>query len=278
MGERWIDIAGYEGAYQVSTRGRIRSLPRIDASGHRRKGKVLSPSSGGATRKRRRYYLLSKKGNTVCCCASVLLARAYGIPNPEGRGYVIHLNGDYNDFRRSNLQWATLAELRLHDGRKADSPYYGVIRSKKIRAGIYRWIVQLRHEGRRCIWRCFATPQEAAYAYDQEVKRRGLKRPLNDIPKPRAFRHDEIRSLPGEMWRPFPGADATHMISNKGRVRTLAHVGPTGQRVSPRLRKITKDRYGCGSIVIRERRYAIRKVVAQVFGDPDPDRRPSADA
>lgn len=267
MNERWLDIPGYEGSYQISTRGRVRSLPRIDASGSRRKGKILSASSGGARRPRRRYYLLSKDGKITSWCASVLAAMAYGLPNPADCRYVLHRNGDYNDFRRSNLRWTTLAELRLHDGLKRDSPYHGVIRRRKAPTGAYPWIMQLRNNGRRCVEQYFATPEEAAYAYDQEVRRRGLKRPLNNIPKPKACGRDEIESLPGEIWRPIPGSDATHMISNKGRVRSLGYLAKDGRRIPPRLRKLSTDGYGNHSIAIRGRRYGIRKLVARVFGD-----------
>lgn len=40
--EIWKDIEGYEGLYQVSNLGRVRSLERIDASGHHRKGIMLA--------------------------------------------------------------------------------------------------------------------------------------------------------------------------------------------------------------------------------------------
>ncbi|MFK5206660.1 NUMOD4 domain-containing protein, partial [Lacticaseibacillus rhamnosus] len=36
--EIWKDVPGFEGAFQVSSFGRVRSLPRIDALGHHRKG------------------------------------------------------------------------------------------------------------------------------------------------------------------------------------------------------------------------------------------------
>lgn len=32
--EIWKDVPGFEGAFQVSSFGRVRSLPRIDALGH----------------------------------------------------------------------------------------------------------------------------------------------------------------------------------------------------------------------------------------------------
>lgn len=43
MKEIWKDIQGYEGYYQVSNTGRVRSLDRIDSRGYKRKGKILVP-------------------------------------------------------------------------------------------------------------------------------------------------------------------------------------------------------------------------------------------
>ena len=41
--EIWKDIKGFEGLYQVSNLGRVKSLERIDARGHRLKEKILKP-------------------------------------------------------------------------------------------------------------------------------------------------------------------------------------------------------------------------------------------
>ena len=41
--EIWKDIKNYEGLYQVSNLGRVKSLERLDALGHRLKEKILKP-------------------------------------------------------------------------------------------------------------------------------------------------------------------------------------------------------------------------------------------
>ena len=60
----------------------------------------------------RRYANLFRNGVLRTYCVSVLMAKAYGIPNPRRCEYVVHRNHDNTDFRRANLAWATLAELR----------------------------------------------------------------------------------------------------------------------------------------------------------------------
>ena len=52
MTEVWKDVPGYDGAYQVSDQGRVRSTPRIDNRGRKREGRILSLLSDG------RGYLL----------------------------------------------------------------------------------------------------------------------------------------------------------------------------------------------------------------------------
>jgi NUMOD4 motif. len=258
--ERWYHIPQYRDHYQVSTHGRVRSLARVDDNGRIRPMKLLrfTVRPNG-----RRYFNLSMRGVARSLCASVLMAQAYGILNPRCWGYVIHRNRDNADFRLRNLAWVTLAQQRIHDGRKRSSCYYGVTRLKRSN-GMYRWIAQLTTDGEHRELGYFATPEEAAYAYDREVTRLGVKRPLNGLARPKVH-EPQIKSLPGEVWCPFPGAERTHVISNRGRVRTLAYRTRQGQRVRVKLRKITVDRRGCRTIMIAGRRYGIATVLMRIF-------------
>lgn len=108
MAENWVDIAGYEGLYQVSDMGRVRSLPhyveatRWDGITQRmlKKGKVLTPGKKGSitlTKDKKR------KGFTLYD----LVAQAF-VQNPYPDKYhsVIHINGNIKDCRASNLRWA----------------------------------------------------------------------------------------------------------------------------------------------------------------------------
>ena len=46
-GEIWKDVYGYEGLYQVSNKGRIKSCERIDGQGRLLKAKILKQWFGG---------------------------------------------------------------------------------------------------------------------------------------------------------------------------------------------------------------------------------------
>lgn len=108
--ERWLPVPGYEGKYEVSDLGRVRSLPRRCAmkGGFTRSvpGKMLTQSSltGG--------YLgvcLTKDGRSTTKSVHPLVLQAFVGPRPgKGREYdACHNNGDKEDNRLANLRWDT---------------------------------------------------------------------------------------------------------------------------------------------------------------------------
>jgi hypothetical protein len=106
--ENWRDVPGYEGAYQVSDLGRVRSLTRnIQVSRYgklyvvTRRGRVLSPRthpSGHLT------VELGKRGGTQCIHALVL--KAFVGPRPAGEE-TRHLDGNAQNNRLDNLEYST---------------------------------------------------------------------------------------------------------------------------------------------------------------------------
>ncbi|QSF43540.1 NUMOD4 domain-containing protein [Paenibacillus tianjinensis] len=112
--EIWKDIEGFEGYYQVSTHGRIRSLDRVIDSGRRFKGKIITPSydtQGYVT------VHLYKNGKDKTCRAHRLVALAF-IANPDNKPEVNHLDEIRNNNRIENLQWCTPLENSNYGNRK----------------------------------------------------------------------------------------------------------------------------------------------------------------
>ncbi len=107
-GEEWRDVAAYDGLYQVSNLGRIKSLERwVDRStgGYwakpriRKPGKVNHPGSGQVS-----YYVPLTDLNSVTSNHTVarLVVDAFG-PNLGPGEDIHHVNGKSHDNRRRNL-------------------------------------------------------------------------------------------------------------------------------------------------------------------------------
>ena len=100
--EIWKPIKDYEGLYEISNLGRVKSL------NYSRTGKeqILKPQ------KRKNGYLgviLCYKNTQKQVNIHRLVAEAF-IPNPENKPYVDHINTDKLDNRACNLRWVTQKE------------------------------------------------------------------------------------------------------------------------------------------------------------------------
>ena len=98
--EIWEPVAGYDDLYEVSNRGRIRSL---------RKGKILTPLKNGSGT--HTVVLYDEDGNTQVETVAQLVASVF-VPNRTGAQNVYHVNGDKGDNRVENLVWGSSVRLR----------------------------------------------------------------------------------------------------------------------------------------------------------------------
>lgn len=106
--EIWKDVVGYEGFYQISSLGRVKSMERlvVDSIGrkipiHERMMKIFVDKRSGYP-----FVSLSKDGGNEKICIHTLIANAF-IPNPESLPCVNHIDQDRGNSVLENLEWCT---------------------------------------------------------------------------------------------------------------------------------------------------------------------------
>lgn len=135
--EVWKDIIGYEGFYQISNLGKIKSLDKISSIGRRVKGKVLKLQINSAG-----YYSISLCKNRNVCTKMVhqLVAIMFLKHTPNRLNLVVN-HIDFNKLNNtvSNLEIITNRDNtnKLHI--KTSSSFVGVSWNKEIN----KWQAQI---------------------------------------------------------------------------------------------------------------------------------------
>lgn len=118
MSEHWRDVIGYEGLYEVSDNGAIRSVDRrVEFSGRWGKSKTHFPAvtlAAYISKNGYQYASLSRMGKKKTLLVHRLVMAAFDSPSEK---QVNHLDGNKANNRRENLEYCTASENLLHASR-----------------------------------------------------------------------------------------------------------------------------------------------------------------
>lgn len=121
-GEEWKPIVGYEGLYEISSFGRLRSFSRKVNRAHN--GSYVIPerilSAHDSTRGGVQITLSSER---KLCSTTLkkLVAQAF-LPNPAHCRYLIQIDGNKRNCRVDNLVWRADVTVRNSEGKRQRVP------------------------------------------------------------------------------------------------------------------------------------------------------------
>ena len=148
MKEEWKDIKGFEGAYMISNYGRVLSLPRQGTRTTEPVLRSISMTHDGYPRVR-----LLFKGKDKTVRVHRLVAEAF-LDNPEGKETVNHIDGNKENNRADNLEWADRHEQMLHaykkglkEGMKGSDNPYSKLSPEQVEAIRNEYVPQSKEHG-----------------------------------------------------------------------------------------------------------------------------------
>ena len=166
--EIWKEVKGYEGIYEISNLGNVKSLSRLIIKGaisFLSKEKILKQGINSAG-----YFhiVLSLNGNTKTKTIHKLVAEAFLNHNPNGYEMVVnHKNFDKLDNRVENLELVTARENCNKKHLKSTSRFTGVGWHKNVN----KWTAQIYINGKLRYLGYFTNEIEASNAYQNALKK-----------------------------------------------------------------------------------------------------------
>lgn len=141
MKEVWKDVSGFEGIYEVSNFGRVKSCERVIMRSNGRPmnfpEKVMTPS---VNHKGYEIIDMQNHGKRSGGFVHRLVAKAF-IPNPENKKTVNHKDGNKRNNHVDNLEWMTNLENMRHGFEK------GLLTNKYASESRKRKVAQIGTEG-----------------------------------------------------------------------------------------------------------------------------------
>lgn len=120
--ERWLPVVGFEGRYEVSDQGRVRSLDRTDSSGRARRGRMLKQHAIGEYTQHWSVALY-RSGRQFRRLVHRLMAEAFLGACPAGQ-VVRHLDDNPDNNTIGNIAYGTSADNQfdaIRNGRNRNS-------------------------------------------------------------------------------------------------------------------------------------------------------------
>lgn len=114
--EEWRPVVGYEGLYEVSSHGKIRSLDRWISHLHCksgktfRTGKIIKPKSMDNGYFRAEFWRNQRRERPHVHRVVAL----HFVANPDNKPWINHKDGNKRNNYFENLEWVTPAENALH--------------------------------------------------------------------------------------------------------------------------------------------------------------------
>lgn len=167
--EVWKDVVGYEGLYEVSSYGNIKSISRTITKGnitYVTKDKLLKQSVDTVGYP---YVNLSdyKKQKTFRVHQLVAIAFFNHVPNKYDGLIVDHIDNNKLNNMTTNLQLITNRKNSSKDKKNKTSKYTGVFWHKQSN----KWLAQFRENGKVKYLGNFETEEEARDAYNKSQER-----------------------------------------------------------------------------------------------------------
>lgn len=110
VNEQWKSISGYEGFYEVSDVGRVKSLKRLDRMGKPWDERILTTY---IDKYGYECVKLHKNNKLKHWCVHRLVAEAF-ISNPNNKPQINHIDGNKQNNHVNNLEWCSAKENSQH--------------------------------------------------------------------------------------------------------------------------------------------------------------------